>query len=294
MKGHASSNAKIFSSSARKTFHYALTHLLKTEFPGLFGPAVTELFASQVEQLFQKFHPLRERVGWGQMVWLAVAVDDLPGYGKRIEDTQLVPVILDLVTCEDIDLLLDGREWNDLREARITRLCEQAHAQGGLLSQVDLGLLLTQSNSAISQAMRAQFRASPQAKLLPSRGSLHDLGQTVSHKRSICYKRLVEKKSTSQIANETFHSPEAVEQYVQALRRVQLCHDQGLTIDDTSLTTGMSVRLIKEYLSLITEFGLPNLNEPATNTPKKSKPKSAPNKQCSKKKSPCDAKVSAR
>ena len=88
-----------------------------------------------------------------------------------------------------------------------------------MLSQVDLGLLLTQSNSAISQA----------------------------------------------------------------LRRVQLCHDQGLTIDDTSLTTGMSVRLIKEYLTLITEFGLPNLNEPTTNTSKKSKPKSTPNKQCSKK-----------
>ena len=121
-------------------------------------------------------------------------------------------MILDVVTREDIDGLIAGGSWNDLREARIVRLCQQAHAQGGLLSQVDLGLLMTQSNSAISQAMRAQFRASPNAKLLPSRGSLHDLGQTVSHKRSICYKRLVEKKSTSQIANETFHSPEAVEQ----------------------------------------------------------------------------------
>ena len=131
MTAGTSANAKIFSSSARKTFHYALTHLLKREFPGLFGPAVTELFATQVEQLFQKFHPLRDRVGWGQIVWLAVAVDDLPSYGKRIEDTQFVPVILDLVARDDIDILLDGREWNELREARITRLCEQAHAQGG-------------------------------------------------------------------------------------------------------------------------------------------------------------------
>ena len=103
MTAGTSANAKIFSSSARKTFHYALTHLLKTEFPGLFGPAVTELFATQVEQLFQKFHRRRDRVGWGQIVWLAVATDDLPSYGKRIEDTQLVPVILDLVTRDDID-----------------------------------------------------------------------------------------------------------------------------------------------------------------------------------------------
>ena len=264
MTAAASSNAKISSSSARKTFHHALTHLLKTEFPGIFGPAVTELFASQVEQLFQKFHPPRERVGWGQLVWLAVATDDLPGYGKRIEDTRLVPVILDLVAREDIDGLLDGRTWNDLRQARITRLCQQAHAQGGLLSQVDLGLLLTQSNSAISQVMRSQSRSSPEMPLLPSRGSLHDLGQTVSHKRSICYKRLVEKKTTSQIANETFHSPQAVEQYVQDLRRVQLCRDQGLTISDTSHVTGLSTRLIEEYVQLIAEFGLPNLNETST------------------------------
>jgi uncharacterized protein DUF1670 len=271
MTAAASSNAKIFSSSARKTFHHALTHLLKTEFPGIFGPAVTELFALQVEQLFQKFHPPRERVGWGQLVWLAVATDDLPGYGKRIEDTRLVPVILDLVAREDIDGLLDGRTWNDLRQARITRLCQQAHAQGGLLSQVDLGLLLTQSNSAISQVMRSQSRSSPERPLLPSRGSLHDLGQTVSHKRSICYKRLVEKKTTSQIANETFHSPQAVEQYVQDLRRVQLCRDQGLTISDTSQVTGLSTRLIEEYVKLIAEFGLPNLNETSTSTPKKTK-----------------------
>lgn len=269
MNQHASAKARSFSPSARKTFHHALTHLLQTEFPGLFGPAVTELFASQVEQLFQKFHPPRERLGWGQLVWLAVASDDLPTYGQRIEDTRLVPVILDLVTREDIEGLLDGRTWNDLREARITRLCEQAHAQGGLLSQADLALLLTQSNSAISKAMLARSRSAPQAKLLPSRGSLHDLGQTVSHKRIICYKRLVEKKTTSQVANETFHSPEAVEGYVQALRRVQLCQDQGLTIADTSQATGLSVRLIQEYVNLIAEFGLPNLNAaPITTTPK--------------------------
>ncbi len=72
MTAGTSANAKVFSTSAHKTFHHVLTHLLKKEFPGLFGPAVTELFATRVEQLFQKFHPLRDRVGWGQIVWLAV------------------------------------------------------------------------------------------------------------------------------------------------------------------------------------------------------------------------------
>ena len=39
----------------------------------------------------------------GQVLWVGVAVDDPPTASKRIEDTELVPVVLDLVTGQDID-----------------------------------------------------------------------------------------------------------------------------------------------------------------------------------------------
>jgi hypothetical protein len=77
------------------------------------------------------------------------------------------------------------------------------------------------------------------------------MGRSVTHKAIICHKRLVEKKSTSQVAQETFHSPEEVEHYVQTFRRVQLCHDSG-----------MAKLLVREYLDLIEEFKLPPIANP--------------------------------
>jgi hypothetical protein len=66
-------------------------------------PAVTRLFADKIDASYERFHPPRSHLEVGQVLWLAVAVDDPPHEDKRIEDTRLVPIILDLVTPQDID-----------------------------------------------------------------------------------------------------------------------------------------------------------------------------------------------
>ena len=86
-----------------------------------------------------------------------------------------------------------------------------------------------------------------------------ELTPILFHKAIICYKRLVEQKPTSQVAQETYHSAEEVEYYVQCLRRVQLCRDSGLSPEETSQATGHSLSLVQEYLELIKEFRLPAL-----------------------------------
>src|SRR5689334_18579599 len=93
---------KTFDASGRKSFHSAICHLLHTEFPGVFGPAITTLFADKIDELYTQFHPPASQFRVGQVFWAAVAANDLPGRDKRIEDTRLVPVILDLVTAQDI------------------------------------------------------------------------------------------------------------------------------------------------------------------------------------------------
>ena len=92
-----------YDASDRKTLHSALCHLLHTEFPGVFGPTITRLFADKIEETLDRFHPPRTRFKMGQALWTAVAVDDPPARSKRIEDTRLVPIVLDLVTAQDID-----------------------------------------------------------------------------------------------------------------------------------------------------------------------------------------------
>jgi len=73
------------------------------------------------------------------------------------------------------------------------------------------------------------------------------------------HKRLVEQKPTSQVAEETFHSPDEVEYYVQCFRRVQLCRDSGMVKEDIARATGHSLSLVQEYLDLIDEYKLPPL-----------------------------------
>jgi Protein of unknown function (DUF1670) len=97
---------------------------------------------------------------------------------------------------------------------------------------------------------------------IPRRGTVHDIGRSVTHKAIICYKSVVEKKPTSQVAQETFHSPEEVEHYVQCFRRIQLCRDKGLSLEQIAQATGQSLALVQEYLNLIEEFRIPPLPDP--------------------------------
>ena len=44
-----------YDASDRKTFHSAVCHLLQTEFPGIFGPAITRLLADKIDEVYERF-----------------------------------------------------------------------------------------------------------------------------------------------------------------------------------------------------------------------------------------------
>lgn len=260
MSKRSPTRSQAYNASDRKTFHSALCHLLQTEFPGVFGPSVTRLFADRIDALYESCHPPRSRFTVGQVLWLAVAADDPPARNKRIEDTRLVPIILDLVTAQDIDAAIATGLRDQTRRNKILRLFQQAHEQGAVLSYPDVSLLMHLHVSTISDVVLDHERAT--GETIPRRGTIHDMGRSVTHKRIICYKRLIEKKPTSQVAQETFHHPDEVEYYVQCLRRIQLCSDSGMSSEETAQATGHSLWLVQEYLTLIQEFGLPPLPNP--------------------------------
>jgi Protein of unknown function (DUF1670) len=251
-----------YQASDRKTFRSALCHLLQVEFPATFGPMITDLFAEKIDELYERFHPPRSRFRPGQVLWTGVAIDDPPSRHKRIEDTRLVPVILDLVTVQDIEQMQIKGRGIPVRLAKIVRLFEQAHEQGAVLGHADVSLLLNMSISRISTHVLSRERET--GTLIPRRGTVHDMGRSVTHKAIICYKSLVEKKPTSQVAQETYHSAEDVEHYVQCFRRIQLCRDKGLSPDQIAQATGHSLALVQEYLELMEEFRIPALPDPET------------------------------
>jgi len=253
----SSSGCRPYEASDRKTFKAALGHLLLTEFPGIFGPAVTRLFADKIDELYERFHPPNSRFKLGQLFWAGVAVDDPPSRNKRIEDTRLVSIVLDLVTARDIDEARVKGMRSQTRRAKIARLFRQAYEQGAVLSLADVSLMIHINYSTLSRLVLEYERET--GTVVPRRGTIHDMGRSVTHKRIICFKRLVEQKPTSQVAQETFHSADEVEYYVQCLRRVQLCRDSGMSPEEAAQATGYSLSLVQEYLDLIEEFRLPRL-----------------------------------
>jgi hypothetical protein len=76
------------------------------------------------------------------------------------------------------------------------------------------------------------------------------MGRSMSHKTTICRKRKIERKSTSQVAQETNHTPEAVDRYTLNLDRVTFCLEKNLSVEDASFVTGLSKNLVLEYKSL--------------------------------------------
>lgn len=257
-----SSTSQAYDSSLRKTFQSAIGHLLHTEFPGVFGPLITQLFVAKIDELYERFHPPASRFKLGQVLWAGVAADDPPARDKRIENCQLIPVILDLVTPQDIDEATTGgvRQRQQTRRKKIVRLLRQGFGQGAVLSLADVSLLLHVNLGTISDEIAKHEHETKE--VLPRRGTIHDLGRSITHKAIICYKRLVEKKSTSQVAQETFHSHDEVEYYVQCFRRIQLCRDSGMSKEDTAKATGHSLSLVQEYFELIEQFDLPSLPTP--------------------------------
>ena len=92
-------------------------------------------------------------------------------------------------------------------------------------------------------------------------GTAYDMGPSVTHKHHIYRMAILEERSIEDTARATNHSPEAVTRYVQDYRRVFACFSMGLTIEQTSFTTSLSNRLVKEYQDIFNKERLKGSEE---------------------------------
>jgi hypothetical protein len=231
-----------------KTLENAVAACIGREFPRIGGPRIRELCARMLLEVIDAHRPSRDRVAHGQVVWMAVPVDQPPHRYQRIADLPLVPVVLDLSTPEDVQRRLDRRPRQEQLRAKAVRLCQQAHVQGGLLSNCDVAELLAQPDQRIAQVLTEYERA--QGQPVPRRATLHDVGTGLTHKRIICYKRYAEGKEPHLVARETWHTLEAVDRYLGQYDRVRSCRLQGMSPEQTAHVLNCSIALIQEYLRI--------------------------------------------
>jgi DNA-binding CsgD family transcriptional regulator len=235
-----------------KTLENALAHRIEKEFPRIGGPRICKLCAEMILEVVHGHIRSKQTVCHGQILWTAVSIDDRPGWSQKIADTDLVPVLLDVSTAQDIQSRIDGVHPRQIRLRKAVRMCHQAYEQGGLLTNYDLSEILNISDSIVGQLLAEYERQNN--TVVPRRGTIHDAGSSVSHKGIICRKRYVEGKSADQIARETYHSIEAVDRYLGQFDRVRHCHRQGLRTIETAHILNCSVSLVKAYRQIDQEL----------------------------------------
>ena len=197
-------------------------------------------------------------IHYGQLVWMAVPVDEYPQRGKTISQTRMKPVVLSFVTDEDVSHIAHGFQTANLRKKRIIRWTDEAFDQGALLTQLDLAMLLGLCDAAVSKYVQ---EIQSTGKVLPTRGNIHDLSGAVTHKREIITLYL-EGYLTPDIAAKTKHSKEAVDRYIRDFHRVELLWGYGITDpDQIGQLTRLSKRVVQQYIDLLPEKVLKKLSK---------------------------------
>jgi hypothetical protein len=215
--------------------------------------AVAETLADRVLCIVDEYAPRRSRVKPGQVIWLAVDIEDRPGRGKSMAMTKLIPVVLTLVSEEDVRQLNNGGKPGELLHGVVARMLLEAEEQGGLLSMTDLAVLLSCSPSTVRKARETWERR--YARILPTRGTIHDLGTTFTHKKQIIDLHL-EGYFTSEIARKTSHDPSCIDRYIDDFQRVLMLKTDGQPLNKICFYTGLGRRLVKQYQDYIEEKGL--------------------------------------
>ena len=214
----------------------------------MFGPVVRENIADALIDLFNSLCPESSRLKPGQIVWNALDKRTRADSEKR----RYKPVILSLVTDDEVLMFEKGNSVSTTRKNVMARMIRETYQQGAVLSTRDLSLLLV-SNAAYLSQLRIEYEKEHKT-ILPHTGVIHDMGTTLTHKRIIIYKHVVEKKDPSIVARETNHSQPAVDKYLKDFNRVKTLVNDDKDLNFIHHTTNISRPVIKQYLQIINDY----------------------------------------
>jgi len=244
----AASSVKHYSSAHDRFLKPAIVNFFEREFCGMFGPVVRENIADALIDLFNSLCPESSRLKPGQIVWNALDKRTRADSEKR----RYKPVILSLVTDDEVSMFEKSSSVSTIRKNVMARMIKEAYQQGAVLSTRDLSLLLIFSASALSH-QRIEYEKEHNT-VLPHTGVIHDMGTTLTHKRIIIYKHVVEKKDPSIVARETNHSQLAVDKYLKDFNRVKTLVNDDKDINFIHHTTNISRQVIQQYLQIINNY----------------------------------------
>jgi len=234
-----------------------LEAVLKRELMTNFGfenmGVIADVLIQRFLAIIEKYAPLQKRLRPYQTLVLAVDKNEKFGYGKRMESCQLVPVMVTIITPEELQELADGAKRHELRPKIAARMLKEAYEQGGVLTFSTVGLLTgLHCPSLISRAIASFYQQNPDV-VLPHSGTIFDMGRTLTHKKAavvLKHQGLLEQE----IARRINHHPSAVARYLNDDERVGQLWKEGQSAEMISFITGLSLAVVQEYIEIRQEM----------------------------------------
>lgn len=221
---------------------------------------------SIISDLVDQFFPKGERLHQGQMPWVATHKNDRLRYGQAISESQVTHVYLTPTPASEIIDRAKGKKLRDIKIERAASLCLEAYEQDAVLTNAEIAVMLKTTPSTISKYIRIWEEEN--GRLLPRRGTIHDLGPTLTHKKEICHAMFFKGKTVSEIMREHYHSAQAIHRYINTFKRILICRKKGFDQEQACYTVHISKRLCAEYYDLMDAFAEDNITlDQLINTP---------------------------
>lgn len=233
-----------------KGFVNSIKLMLTQEYKFMGGEKIQDLFISDLLNEFNRHLKDGWKLDAGQTVWWAAHKNETPGRNKTIENTKMVPVILSIASIDDLKLRLDGYSAKEIRRFKVARLLKEAYGQNGVLNQADVSQLIGVSSGTISKDIR-EYQLEHNV-VLPYRGTIHDMGPTLTHKK-IIIRQFIRNVPTPEIARRTSHSEEACDRYIKSFKRVLKLYRDKFPVENIAAELDMSIGLVREYVAIIEE-----------------------------------------
>ncbi len=239
-------------SGAKLTYKTKLKQLLKVELGYQGKPKVLDLLADEIEYITNECYVSPENMRIGQIRMLVVNINDRPSWGQTIEDTNLVPVVLTLVSEEDNEAYKNNEKPAIINQRKLARIANEAIKQGGVLTTAVAGQLLGVKQGTISNYTTKYYER--ENKMIPLRGLIHDIGRTTTHKRWILGLYL-NGYTTNEIQKKTEHKILSVDRYIRRYNSVSECIEELKTMDEVKVSRLLSITQssAREYIAIYKE-----------------------------------------
>jgi len=246
-------NKAIYGPLSQQTLEAVLKRELLTNFGFENMGVIADVLIRRFLEIIEAYAPREQRFRPYQTLVLAVDKHEKFGYGKRMAQCRLVPVIINLITPEELQELAEGAKLRELRPRIAARILQEAYEQGGVLPFSTVGLLTgLHSATTVSKAVALFYEENPDV-VLPHSGTIFDMGRTLTHKKTsvlLKHQGLLD----LEIARRMNHHPSAVARYNNDDERVGQLWEEGKSPEMISFITGLSLSVVEEYIEIRKEM----------------------------------------